>query len=187
MLWMMDQDAYMQASIGDKRYWTTCVAMFVCGTPYETTVGGEPILNHSIEKAKAMLKAAGYTGEKVVLMDPTDIPLSHNMSLVTAQLMRSIGMNVEVQAMDWSTLTSRRAKKEPPAQGGWNAFHTWWSAADVFTPLNNIGVSGGCAEKAWFGWPCDQQLETMRGQWARTTDSAKKKEIATAIQKRPYQ
>jgi peptide/nickel transport system substrate-binding protein len=186
LLWMMDQNAYMQAAIGDQRYWQTCVALFVCGTPYETQVGGEPILNHSIDKAKAMLKEAGYNGEKVVLMDPTDIPLSHNMSLVTAQLMRQIGLNVEVQAMDWSTLTSRRAKQDPPAQGGWNAFHTWWSAADVFTPLNNIGVSGGCKEKAWFGWPCDEKLEKLRGDWARATDPARKKQIAGEIQKLAY-
>jgi len=185
--WMMDQQAYMQAAIGNPKYWQTCAALFVCGTPYASDVGAEPILHHNIAKAKELLKESGYKGEPVVLMDPTDIPLSHNMTLVTAQLMRQIGLNVEVQAMDWSTLTSRRAKQDPPAQGGWNAFHTWWSAADVFTPLNNIGVSGGCKEKAWFGWPCDAKLEKMRGEWARATSFAKRKQLADEIQKRAYE
>ncbi len=31
---------------------------------------------------------------------------------LTAQFLRQIGVNVEVQAMDWSTLTSRRAEKK---------------------------------------------------------------------------
>ncbi len=31
---------------------------------------------------------------------------------LTAHFLRQIGVNVEVQAMDWSTLTSRRAEKK---------------------------------------------------------------------------
>ena len=35
-------------------------------------------------------------------------------------------MAVEMQAMDWSTLTSRRADDASrPSEGGWNIFHTW--------------------------------------------------------------
>jgi peptide/nickel transport system substrate-binding protein len=184
---MMDQEAYMRAAIGDPRYWVTCAALFVCGAPYESRAGAEPILDHDLAKAKALLKEAGYQGERVVLMDPTDIPRLHNMSLVTAQLMRQIGMNVEVQAMDWSTLATRRAKQDPPAQGGWNAFHTAWSATDLFTPLNNIGVSGDCGDKAWFGWPCDRELERLRSEWAHTTDPARRKALADAVQQRAYE
>jgi peptide/nickel transport system substrate-binding protein len=121
-------------------------------------------------------------GHKVVLMQPTDIPVLNSASLVTAQLLRDMGFDVEVQAMDWSTLTSRRAEKKPVAEGGWNVFHTYSTGADVQSPIANIGISGGGVERAWFGWPTDPKMEELRDSFARETDQAKKKEIAEAIQ-----
>ena len=104
-------------------------------------------MNQDLEKAKQLLKEGGYNGETLVLMDPTDIPVLHGASLVTAQLLRDIGVKVEVQAMDWSTLTSRRAEKKSVADGGWNIFHTYTTGADASSPIANIGISGGCEEK----------------------------------------
>jgi len=54
------------------------------------------------------------------------------------------------------------------------------------SPINNISMSGGCEEKAWFGWPCDAHLEKLRDDWARATDAAKQKEIAVDIQRLAY-
>jgi peptide/nickel transport system substrate-binding protein len=138
----------------------------------------------SLEKAAQMLKDAGYDGTKVVLMQPTDIAILSAFSLVTAQRLRDIGMEVDVQAMDWSTLTSRRAKKEPVGQGGWNLFHTWWIGGDILNPLLATGRSGGGVERGWFGWPDDPKIEEMRRQFARETDPDKQKGLADAIQAR---
>jgi peptide/nickel transport system substrate-binding protein len=52
------------------------------------------------------------------------------------------------------------------------------------SPAVNIGTSGGCAEKAWFGWPCDEKLEELRAAFATETDPAKQKEIADSVQAR---
>ena len=65
-----------------------------------------------------LMKEAGYDGRPIVLLDPTDLPYLHNATLVTAQLLRKIGVNVQVQAMDWATLLTRRAEKKPPEEGG---------------------------------------------------------------------
>jgi peptide/nickel transport system substrate-binding protein len=186
LLWMVNQEDYMRAIIGDPKYWRTCPAYFMCGTPLETDVGSEPLMRQDFAKARQLMKEAGYKGETVILMDPTDVPILHGATLVTAQLLRKIGVNVQVQAMDWSTLTSRRAEKKPPAEGGWNLFHTWATGADVASPVANIGVSGGCVEKAWFGWPCDARIEKLRDAWARATDAAQQKEIAVKLQRVLY-
>jgi len=89
--------------------------------------------------------------------------------------------------MDWATLLTRRAEKKPPEEGGWHLFHTSWIAPDAFDPLVNMGVSGGCTDKAWFGWPCDERLETLRRAWARATDAAEQKRLATEIQLAAYE
>jgi peptide/nickel transport system substrate-binding protein len=93
-------------------------------------------------------------------------------------------MKVDLQAMDWSTLTSRRAKKDPVDKGGWNIFHTWWIGGDITNPVLATGLGGGGVERAWFGWPDDPKLEEMRSTFARETDPAKQKDLAERIQAR---
>ena len=83
----------------------------------------------------------------------------------------------------WQTVVSRRAKKEPPSQGGWHAFLTSWVAADMLDPVMTGFLNSGC-DKAMFGWPCDEQIEKLRDDYARATDPAKQKEIAAAVQRR---
>jgi peptide/nickel transport system substrate-binding protein len=60
--------------------------------------------------------------------------------------------------------------------------HTWWTAADVFNPAVHFGV-GGAGQGAWFGWPDVPQLEKLTTDWVRTTDPAKRKQIADEVQK----
>ena len=182
----MDQTEYMQAAIGNPDYWKVCQSYYSCGTPMETTVGSEPYQKKDIAGAKKLLAESGYKGEKVVILHMTDIPVTNAATLVTAQNLREVGFNVEMQAMDWSTVTSRRAVKEPPEKGGWNIFHTWWIGGDIANPVIHSGLGAGC-EKAWFGWPCDAKLEEMRTAFAKETDPEKQKAIAEAIQKRNYE
>ena len=181
---IVDQEMYLRAIVGDPKLFQTCPSMFVCDTPFANEAGSERVMTQDFEKAKALLAESGYKGEKVVLMHPTDLQTLSSATQVTAQLLRQLGINLEVQAMDWSTLTSRRAETKSIADGGWNIFHTSWIAPDLITPVANIGVSGGCKEKAWFGWPCDAKIEALRADFARETDLDKQKAIAEAIQQR---
>lgn len=187
LLYAVDQAVYLQAIVGDPALYKVCPAYFICGTPNEVDVGTEALAAVDIDKAKALLKEAGYNGEKIVLMQPTDIPVLNNASLVTAQVLRDIGMDVEVQAMDWSTLTSRRAEQKSPADGGWNVFHTYSTGADVTSPIANIGISGGGTEKAWFGWPTDAKTEELRDAYAREADPARQKELVVELQARLFE
>ncbi|MHA1152923.1 MAG: ABC transporter substrate-binding protein [Alphaproteobacteria bacterium] len=184
VLQSIDQEVYMRAAVGDPSFYKLCVSYYACGGPLETEAGAEMLKNPSIEKAAQMLKDAGYDGTKVVLMQPTDVAILSAFSLVTAQRLRDIGMEVDLQAMDWSTLTSRRAKKDPVDQGGWNIFHTWWIGGDILNPVLATGLSGGGVERAWFGWPDDKKIEDMRSQFARETDPDKQRALADAIQTR---
>ena len=186
LLYAVNQEDYLRAIVGDPKLYRVCAAYFICGTPNESSVGVEALDTVDYDKARALLKEAGYNGEKIILMQPTDIPVLNNASLVTAQVLRDIGMDVEVQAMDWSTLTSRRAEDKAPADGGWNIFHTYSTGADVTSPIANIGVSGGGRESAWFGWPTDARTEELRDMYARESDPAKQKAIIDELQGRLF-
>ncbi|MDE0711838.1 MAG: ABC transporter substrate-binding protein [Rhodospirillales bacterium] len=187
VLWLIDQEHYMRAAVGNPAYYQTCPAMLACGTPFESTVGSDALVGHDIDKARELIAAAGYDGAAVTILQPTDIAILNSASLVTAQALRDAGFVVDLQAMDWSTLTSRRPIADPPSQGGWNLFHTWALAVDVANPVANIAISGGCRERAWFGWPCDGEIERLRDTFARTSDPDSRKTLAQAIQARAFE
>ncbi len=178
----MKQDDYLTAAVGDQKFWKNCYSVFPCGTPLANETASEVIKTADLSKAKAALEAARYDGTPVVIMQPTDIPLLSAFSLVTAEKLRKIGMKVQLQAMDWSTLTSRRAKRDPVDKGGWNMFHTWWIGADVIDPMS-IAFSGN-PDKGWFGWPEDAELEKQRAAFAAAGSVEEKKEIAKKVQER---
>ena len=112
----------------------TCKSLYPCGSPFETTKGWEDKIESNFAKAKALLAEAGYDGTPVVLMQSTDIASLSNLAPVAKSLLEKAGFKVDLQAMDWQTLVSRRAKKDPPASGGWSAFLTSWGSVDVLDP-----------------------------------------------------
>ncbi|MGD9881536.1 MAG: ABC transporter substrate-binding protein [Reyranella sp.] len=180
VLYAFNQKDFLQAVIGDPNYYKECKAMFVCGTPLETFKGWEDKLNSNFEKSKALLKEAGYDGTPVVLMQSTDLAVLTNLAPVAKNLLEKGGFKVDLQAMDWQTLVSRRARKDPPDKGGWNAFLTAWVAADILNPVMAGFFNAGC-DKAMFGWPCDEKIQKLRDEFASETDPAKQKALAEAV------
>lgn len=162
-----------------------CATMYICGSPLATDAGAAPYAKPDPARAKQLLQEAGYKGEKVVLLYPTD-HLSAPAVMVLAQNMKKAGINVDLQSMDWASLAGRRLKKDPPAQGGWNIFLTWGGYFDASTPVTNPWLSAACGNSLP-GWPCDKELDTLRTSWIRETDAAKRKDIAAQIQARAYQ
>src|SRR5438094_3297892 len=180
---LIDQKDYMRAVAGDEKYWKVCGSLFICGgTPFETTAGADELLKGpNLDRAKSLIKEAGYKGERIVLLSATDQPIVHNQALVTKEALTKAGLNIDLQANDWGTLITRRASKEPIDKGGWNLFHTWTSAPDMLSPALNIPLRGN-GEKAWFGWPSDPKLEELVDQWFKAPDAAEQKRLADAIQ-----
>lgn len=186
LAYAINQEDFMAAMIGDPEYYELCGAMFVCGTPLATDAGSEPVMTSDVDRARQLLQEAGYDNTPVVLMHPTDVATLSTQPTVAADLLRRAGFNVDLQAMDWQTLVSRRASQEPPANGGWNLFITNWVGADILNPIANAPLIASGREGGWFGWPENQEIEALRDQFARTRDPAEQKRLAEEIQKLAY-
>lgn len=181
----LNQKDVLDALVGNPEYYRQCASVFGCGTPLETQVGGESLTSGgNLEAARALLKKAGYDGTPVVIMQPTDVPSQAPQPVVAAQALRKAGFVVDLQPMDWQTLISRRANQNPPAQGGWNLFFTYWNAETIWNPVVNPMLDGGGQKGAWFGWPTDAQMNQLRVDFVTATDPAKQKAIAVEIQQR---
>jgi peptide/nickel transport system substrate-binding protein len=183
-LWYaFSQKDFLQAAIGDPDYYKPCKQMFVCGAVLGSDKGMNGLLESNFQKAHDLLTEAGYDGTPVVLMHSTDLQVLTNLAPVAKSLMERAGFKVDMQSMDWQTLVARRAKKDPPSAGGWNAFMTSWVSADILNPVMTGFINSGC-DKAMFGWPCDAEMEKLRDAFVRETDPAKQKQIAEAVQVR---
>jgi len=183
LFYAFNQEDFLKAVIGDSEFYKACKSYFPCGTALSTEKGMEGLLNSDFKRAKELLNEAGYEGTPIVLMHSTDLQVLTNLAPVAKALMEKAGFKVDMQSMDWQTLVARRAKREPPGAGGWHAFLTSAVSAEVSNPIFNQGLNSAC-DKAWFGWPCDAEMEKLRDQFARETEPAKQKVIAEAIQVR---
>lgn len=181
-MYAVGQKDILTALTGDAKYHSTCAAVFGCGTPFESNYGSEILIEPNIDKAKELLKQANYKGEKVVILHPTDNSQVSSQPIVIAAALRKAGFNVEVQSMDWQTLTTRRASTKPLNEGGWSIHTTTGPLIGITDPLRNqtVATSG---DKAWFGWPSVPKIEELRAKFSVTADPVELKQLAMQIHK----
>ena len=180
-----NQDDYMAAVSGDDPSNRTVPSGFFCpGTPMATEVGLDMLKGpRDYAALKREMSAAGYKGEKVVLLAPSDLVVLKGLCDVAADALKQAGMNVDYQIMDWGTVVQRRASKEPIDRGGWNIFITTWTGDDHFNPVGHLFLRGLGAEGGTMGWPKSERIETLRDQWIVAPDLAAQKNLAIEIQK----
>jgi peptide/nickel transport system substrate-binding protein len=184
LLMALSQEDYMRALVGDDNsLWKPLPGFFTPDTPLYTEEGGEILKGkRDLTAAKKMLAEAGYKGEPVTCVVAQDQPITKAQGDVTADLLKQMGMNVDFVATDWGTTGSRRALKTPPAQGGWNMFHTWHAGADCVNPAayNALRANG---DKAWFGWPNSPEVEKEITGWFDAKNLDEEKAAAKRINK----
>lgn len=181
----VDQEDYMGAVYGtdDKTVWRTCYSLFPCATPYESEDGAALLKGpRDAGKVKAALAAAGYNGERVVILNPSDFPTIGPLGQVTYAALKAAGMNVELAESDWGTVIQRRTSREPVEKGGWSIFHTWGSGTAWATPATAATVRG-LGKDGWFGWWNSPATEEKVAAWLEAADEAGRVRLAGEINK----
>jgi len=186
VVYALKEKPFLEANIGDARFYRECKSLFPCGLPLESSKGWEDRLNGDAAKARQLLQDAGYDGTPLVILHQTDLVNHSSLAPVAKPQLEAAGFKIDMQSMDWQTLVARRTKKDPPDKGGWHIFFTSTGALSVPDPVSNFFVNASC-EKSMFGWPCDADLEKLRAAYARETDEAKRREIAQQVQYRVQQ
>jgi peptide/nickel transport system substrate-binding protein len=180
----IDQKEVMEAVAGaEPSLIKTDVGIFVPGTPMASTVGVEITRGpKNYDKLKQDLIAAGYKGEKVVILAASTIPTIWAEAQVASDTLKKIGMNTDFQALEWGTVVQRRASQEPDDKGGWNVFYTFLGGFGNISPAPAIGIQSSGTNGSWVGWPTDPKMEELRQAWFDAPDVASQKEIAEQMQ-----
>ena len=186
LLYLIDQTSFLQTMFSDPDLYRTCGAFFVCGAPLESNAGVDPQFGKNKEKARVLMREAGYNGETIVILHPTDVQTMNVSTLALAEELKSIGVKVDLQAMDFAAMAGRRANRAVPGQGGWHIGLTFWPGLLISDPVGNTPMQASC-EKAWPGWPCDAEHQAMIDQYPRAATPEARKALAEKIQVSAYE
>jgi peptide/nickel transport system substrate-binding protein len=170
----------------DPAGWNEGVGVFCPDTPMASSAGMDVLTApRDLARSKRELAAAGYKDERVVILAATDYPTLNALAQVGADLLQRIGMNVDLQTMDWGTIQQRRIKKDPVDKGGWSIFFSFFAGMEVFNPASHQNIRGnGLAGPP--GWPNSPALEKLRADWFAAPDVEAQKRICADIQRQVW-
>jgi peptide/nickel transport system substrate-binding protein len=158
------------------------VGFYPPGTPMASTAGLDVLTGpRDFERARRDLGAAGYAGERVVMMNYSPDPIPDACGPVIADVMTRIGLNVERQTVDVGTWYQRVSKDTPVDQGGWSCYCTDWLGTNSLNPAMHIFLRGnGSAQRP--ATPASPRLEGLRDAWLQAPDLATRQALAAEIQ-----
>ena len=158
--------------VGDPEIYRICNAPFICGSTLRQGVRRSADQARPREGARRCSRRAGYDGTPVVMMHQTDLQSSNQRaSRSPSSSSRRAGFKVDVQS---TGLADRGVAARP--QGGAGARAAGTSSSPPTSTRRcrqsrrtSYVLGGGC-DKAWFGWPCDPEIEKLRAAFVHETD-----------------
>lgn len=162
------------------------VGFFAPSSAYASNAGMENFSpNPDLNALRKAVQDAGYKGEKVVFLGAADVPRITAICEVGADVLTKIGLNVDYVSLDWGTVVQRIYNRAPISEGGWSIFGSMWGGLDWDNPAGNAALRGN-GKDAWFGWPNNPKLESIRDQWLHATDPAALKSLAADMQRQAF-
>src|SRR5207244_1511767 len=134
----LDVEPMMLAGLGHKDFYRLDPGIVFQEQPYHSRVAAAAYNQRDRDKAKRILKDAGYAGQPVRWLVTTEYEHHYKPALVAKSQLEEVGFKIDLQVADWATVVQRRAKPEL-----WDAFST----AFVFLPEPTVAAHSLCA------WP----------------------------------
>jgi peptide/nickel transport system substrate-binding protein len=185
----VSQEDYMQAAAGDDpAMWRTGVGFYCPGSPMASDAGMEALTGkRDLAAVRTALNAAGYAGEKVVVLIPTDIAMLKAYGDVGADMLSRAGFTVDPQYLDWGTLVQRQMRPVTPGQNPWHVYHSAWAGLDQWDPAVNTSLRGNGKASGRPGMLDSPKLEALRDAWLAAPMPDEQKRLARQIQLQAFE
>src|ERR1700733_3558739 len=106
------REAMIAAMGEDESSWRAPMGYFLPGSPAANDAGMDYRRKRwTTGEVKAMLDKAGYGGERIALLHPTDQLIYNAFITVLAASFPKVGLNIDEQIRDWGTIVHRRTRK----------------------------------------------------------------------------
>lgn len=188
LLHSVTQSDFMTSIMGDDRsLWSDGMGVFPRSSPLANDEGIAAVTGpRSTDAARAALRAAGYANQRVTVLHPTDVANNNALTTVLTDAMKRSGLNAESATSDWGTVLQRRANRNPPDQGGWNALVVLFGGIDLANPGQHPLLRAN-GLNAWFGWPTSTGLESLREEWLAAGPLPAQQAVARRLQAQFWQ
>ena len=168
---VLDMDPIMTAAMGHKAFFRVDGALYSSEQGLFHSQAGVTGYNlKNKERARALLKEAGYAGEPVRWITTKEYDYMYNSAVVAKQQMEEVGFKVDLQVLDWATVVQRRNKPEL-----WEVFTT----GITFQPDPALTSNLQCN---WPGWWCQEDKERLLAELIKENDPKKRRAIIERIQ-----
>ncbi|MNQ99462.1 Dipeptide-binding protein DppE precursor [compost metagenome] len=171
----MNSEDMLAAAFGNRDFYKVDGALYPEGYIWRTDAGTKAYNQADPEAAAQLLKKAGYDGKPVRILTSRQYEFHYKMAQVAAEYLKAAGFKVDMQVVDWATLTQRRAD---PAL--WDMFLTHYPFLAEPALILNL------ADNAPGWWTSDTKAALLT-QFNTETDQAKRKDIFANIQKLVYE
>ena len=167
----LDMEPIMTGAMGNKAFFRVDGALYFPEMGlFHSQVGVTGYNLKNKERARGLLKEAGYAGQPVRWMTTKEYDYHYNSALVAKHQMEEVGFKVDLQVLDWATVVQRRNKPEL-----WDMFTT----AIVFSPDPALTSNLQCD---WPGWWCHEEKERLLAELIREGDPRKRRALIERIQ-----
>jgi peptide/nickel transport system substrate-binding protein len=179
----VDQTQFMPAIGGDvPDGWRPCYALFTCGIPGVNQIGKALMTGtKDFERLRDAVKASGYAGEKVVIINAADYSMLAPLGPIAADLLTKLGLNVDLQESDFGTLMQRRNSRASADKGGWSVFLSLGASAVAANPGLDVYVQAS-GKNGWYGWYDNPKVVALTQQWVTSTTEKERETLIDAIQ-----
>jgi peptide/nickel transport system substrate-binding protein len=158
----LDAEPMMLAGLGHKDFYRLDPGLFFPETAWHSRAGAELYNQRDRDKARRLLKEAGYQGQTVRWIVTTEYEHHYKPALVAKSQLEEVGFKVDLQVSDWATVVQRRNKAEL-----WDVFST----AFVFVPEPSTSAQVLCE---WPGWWCNPEKDQFLQAMGRELDPKKR-------------
>ncbi|MGG1679602.1 ABC transporter substrate-binding protein [Neobacillus sp. NRS-1170] len=173
----LDEEEILTASFTNNKFYELEHGLMIKDqVDWYSEAGKKQYNQHDKEKAKSLLKEAGYNGEEIVILASRDYEDHYNAAVVVQQQLEKIGMKVKLDVFDWATLLQKRTDAK-----AYDIFVTGFPTEPI--PAKYVFLD---SRNQWPGWTNDPKMDQLLDQINTSSSQKEAKEYFDELQKEFY-
>ena len=174
----LDEEAILTAAFTSVDYYELEHGLMIKDqVEWYSEAGKDKYNQNNPDKAKELLKQAGYNGEEIIILTSKDYEDHYNAAVVVQHQLESIGMNVKLDIYDWATVLQKRSE-----ENAYDIFVTGFPTEPI--PTKYVFLD---SKNEWPGWTNDPKIDELLNRINTASSQEEAKENFDKLQEQFYE